>query len=142
MALAALMFNAETFIVDIVLNCLALSFIQDVDNFLKPSQCHATLTMEFALWVDELENGFENEKPGYGPLYTSHAVTQFLQHEVDKPSVTVMGVDLPFDVPGARSFFKRRLRSPRSVLKSFLSMFDLLGLPLVFYFVFFTGACL
>ena len=107
LALAALMYTSAA-LVDIVLNCLALHFIQDADNFLKPSQCHATITMEFGLWVDELANGFENEKPGYGPLYTSEAVTKFLQHEVDKPSVSVMGVDIPFDVPGARSFFKRR----------------------------------
>ena len=141
LALAALMYTSAA-LVDIVLNCLALHFIQDVDNFLKPSQCHATITMEFGLWVDELANGFENEKPGYGPLYTSEAVTKFLQHEVDKPSVSVMGVDIPFDVPGARSFFKRRGSSSRSVLKSALSAFDILGLPLVVYFVFLTGFCL
>ena len=141
LALAALMYTSAA-LVDIVLNCLALHFIQDVDNFLKPSQCHATITMEFGLWVDELANGFENEKPGYGPLYTSDAVTKFLQHEVDKPSVSVMGVDIPFDVPGARSFIRRRGPSSRSVLKSVLSSFDVLGLPLVIYFVFFTGFCL
>jgi len=129
-------------LVDIVLNCLALHFIQDVDNFLKPSQCHATITMEFRLWIDELANGFENESPGYGPLYTSPAVTKFLQHEVDKPSVSVMGMDIPFDIPGARSFFKRRETPSRSLLKRAFSVFDLIGLPLVLYFVFFTGFCL
>ena len=87
LALSALLL-AQADIVDIILNALALPFVQDVDSMLgKPVRASATVRNEMKNWFDEMMD-VGDDKPGKIRFDTHPFVDQFLQQEFDRHSST------------------------------------------------------
>ena len=98
LALSSLLL-AQADIVDIILNALALQFVQDVDNMLgKPVRAAATVRNEMKNWFDDMM-GADDDPPGESRFNRHPFVNQFLQQECDRHSAPIMGLDVFLELP-------------------------------------------
>ena len=135
LALSSLLL-AHADIVDIILNALALQFIQDVDNMLgKPVRAAATVRNEMKVWFDDMMNA--DGDTSTSRFNTSPFVHQFLQQECDRHSVPIMGLDIFLELP--KPCLKH---SHWHLVSQLMKAVDLLLFPLIIYFVFVLPLCL
>ena len=89
---------AQADIVDIILNALALQFVQDVDNMLgKPVRAAATVRNEMKNWFGDMMGA--DDPPGESRFNRHPFVNQFLQQEFDRHSAQIMGLDVFLELP-------------------------------------------
>ena len=139
LALSSLLL-AQADIIDIILNALALQFVQDVDNMLgKPVRASATVRNEMKNWFDDMGVGGDDQ-PGGGRFDTHPFVDQFLQQECDRHSAPIMGLDIFLELP--KPCVSSSTLSSMHFLSQLMKALDLLLFPVIIYFVFILPVCL
>ena len=126
---------AQADIVDIILNALALQFVQDVDNMLgKPVRAAATVRNEMKNWFDDMMGV---DQPRENRFNTHPFVNEFLQEECARYSVPIMGLDIFLELP------KPCLQhSKLHFLSQLMKTLDLLLFPVIIYFVVILPLCI
>ena len=145
---------ADADIVDIILNALALQFVQDVDNMLsKPVQQAATVQAEMKAWLKDMmtDKTSGKENVATSPFNSSPFVHDFLQQQIDSSSVAILGLDIFLEYPftcgkeervGFERSNKRIKHSTRHRVSQLMKTIDLLLFPIILYFVVALPICL